>query len=51
LHSPPNAFHVLCPSHPYLSHSNYIWRKLQVMKLLSVQLFPWRHFINTKPVK
>jgi hypothetical protein len=37
-----------CPSHtPWLDHSNYTWRRVQVMKLLIMQLSPTsRHFIS-----
>jgi hypothetical protein len=31
-----------CPSHPpWLDHSNYTWRRVQVMKLKSVCLAAW----------
>jgi hypothetical protein len=31
----PNACYMLCPSHPpWLDHSNYTWRRTQVIKLL-----------------
>jgi hypothetical protein len=34
-----------CPSHPpWLDHSNYIWRTIQVMKLLVMQFYYfWTH--------
>jgi hypothetical protein len=37
-----------CPSHPpLLDDSNYIWRRVQVMKLLIMQFSPTsRHFIS-----
>jgi hypothetical protein len=36
--SSPHACHMPCPSHcPWLDHSNYIWRRVQVMKLLIMQ--------------
>jgi hypothetical protein len=36
-----------CPSHPLLlDHSNYIWRRVQLMKLLITQFSPnFHHFI------
>jgi hypothetical protein len=35
-----------CPSHsPWLNHSNYTWRQIQVMKLLIMQLFPTYNYI------
>jgi hypothetical protein len=34
----PHACHMPCPSHPLLiDHSNYIWRRVQVMALLLMQ--------------
>jgi hypothetical protein len=31
---------MLCPSHPpWLDHSNYIWRRVQIMKLPTMQFF------------
>jgi hypothetical protein len=34
-----HACYMLCPSHlPWLEHSNYTWRRLQVMKLIIMQL-------------
>jgi hypothetical protein len=30
----PHAWYMPCPSHPsWLDHSNYIWQRVQVMKL------------------
>jgi hypothetical protein len=46
------SFHHACympyPSYPpWLHHSNYTWRRAQVMKLLVMQFFPTsRHFIS-----
>jgi hypothetical protein len=39
-----------CPSHPpWLDHYNYTWRRVQVMKLLIMQLFPnVCHFISLR---
>jgi hypothetical protein len=39
-----------CPSHPpWLDHSNYVWRGVQVMKLLNMQFSPIsRHFISLR---
>jgi hypothetical protein len=39
-----------CPSRPpWLDHSNYTWRRVQVMKLLSMQFSPTsRHFISLR---
>jgi hypothetical protein len=37
---PPSCY-IPCPSHPpWLDHSNYVWRGVQVTKLLIVQFFP-----------
>jgi hypothetical protein len=39
-----------CPSHPpWFGHSNYIWRRAQVMKLLAMR-FLWSlyHFISLR---
>jgi hypothetical protein len=34
----PHSCYMPCPSHPpSLDHSNYIWRRIQVMKLLVMQ--------------
>jgi hypothetical protein len=36
-----------CPSHPpWLHHSNYVWRGVQVMKLLIMQTIPSIHCIG-----
>jgi hypothetical protein len=36
--SSPRSCYMTCPSHPpWLDHSNYIWRRVQVMKLLTMQ--------------
>jgi hypothetical protein len=39
-----------CPSHaPWLDHSNYTWRRVQVMKLLIMQFSPTScHFISLR---
>jgi hypothetical protein len=39
---------VLCPSHPpWLDHSNYVWRRVQIMKLLIMQFsLASCHFIS-----
>jgi hypothetical protein len=39
-----------CPSHsPWLDHSNYIWRRVQITKLLVLQFSaPSRHFIPSR---
>jgi hypothetical protein len=35
-----NVCYIPCPPHPpWLDHSNYTWRRVQVMKLLIVQFF------------
>jgi hypothetical protein len=40
----PHSCYVPCPSHPpWLDHSNYIWRRVQVMKLLITQFSPTSH--------
>jgi hypothetical protein len=37
----PHSCYMPCPSHPpWLDHSNYIWRRVQVMKLLIMQFSP-----------
>jgi hypothetical protein len=43
----PLSCYMPCPSHSlWLDHSNYIWRRIQVMKLLSMQFSPTScHFI------
>jgi hypothetical protein len=43
----PHLCYMPCPSHPsWLDHSNYVWRWVQVMKLLIMQFPPVsRHFI------
>jgi hypothetical protein len=40
--SPPLVpIYMPCPPHPpWLDHSNYTWRRVQVMKLLTVQFSP-----------
>jgi hypothetical protein len=36
--SSPDLFFMPCPSHhPWLAHSNYTWRRAQVIKLLIMQ--------------
>jgi hypothetical protein len=38
---PPHSSYMPCPSHPpWLHHSNYTWRRVQVMKLLIIQFSP-----------
>jgi hypothetical protein len=35
-----HSCYLSCPSHrPWLDHSNYTWRRVQVMKLLIMQFF------------
>jgi hypothetical protein len=37
-YSSPHSCYMPCPSHPpWLEHSNYTWRRVQVMKLLIMQ--------------
>jgi hypothetical protein len=45
-----HACYIFCPSHPpWLDHSNTIWRRVQVMKLLIMQFSPTScHLIPTK---
>jgi hypothetical protein len=45
--SSPNSCYMPCPSHSsLLDNSNYIWRVVQVMKLLLMQFSPTSyHFI------
>jgi hypothetical protein len=39
--SSPHSFYMPCPSHPpWLDHSNYVWRGVQVMKFLIMQFSP-----------
>jgi hypothetical protein len=34
----PHSCYMLCPSHrPWRDHSNYTWRRVQVMKVLIIQ--------------
>jgi hypothetical protein len=44
----PHSCYMPCPSHPpWLDHSNYIWRRVQVMKLLIMQFSSTScHFIQ-----
>jgi hypothetical protein len=44
----PHSRYMPCPSHlPWLDHSNYSYRKVQVMKLRIIQFPPTsRHFIS-----
>jgi hypothetical protein len=44
----PHSCYMPCPSHPpWLYHSNYTWRKVQVMKFLITQFSPTSyHFIS-----
>jgi hypothetical protein len=44
----PHSCYIHCPSHPpWLDHSNYTWRRVQVMKLLIMQCSPTScHFIS-----
>jgi hypothetical protein len=46
----PHSSYVPCQSHPpWLGHSNYIGRRVQVMKLLIIQFSPVsRHFISLR---
>jgi hypothetical protein len=37
----PHSYYMPCPSHPpWLDHSNYVWRGVQVMKLLIMKFSP-----------
>jgi hypothetical protein len=41
----PHACYMPCPSHPnWLDHSNYIWQRVQVMKLLITQFSPTSYY-------
>jgi hypothetical protein len=44
------SWYMPCPSHPpWLDHSNYTWWRVQVMKLLIMQLSPTScHFISLR---
>jgi hypothetical protein len=48
--SSPHSCYMPCPSHPsWLDHSNYTWRSVQVMRLLTMQYFPTScHFISLR---
>jgi hypothetical protein len=48
--SSPHTCYMSCPSHPpWLHNSNYIWRRVQVTKLLIMQFSPIsRHFISLR---
>jgi hypothetical protein len=36
----PHSCYMPCPSHPlWFDHSNYTWRRVQVMKFLIIQFF------------
>jgi hypothetical protein len=42
--SSPHSCYMPCPSHPsLLDHSNYVWRAVQVIKLLVMQFPPISH--------
>jgi hypothetical protein len=39
-------FNMPCPSHPpWNDHSNYIWQRAQVMKLVIMQFSPVPHYL------
>jgi hypothetical protein len=48
------AYYIPCPSHPsWLDHSNFIWRRVRVMKLLTMQfysvflfVYQWRYLFS-----
>jgi hypothetical protein len=41
MHSFSHSYYMPCPSHPsWLGHSNYVWRRVQVTKLLIMQFRP-----------
>jgi hypothetical protein len=43
----PHSCYIPCPSHaPWLDRSNYTWRKVQVMKLLIMNIWILPHFQN-----
>jgi hypothetical protein len=46
----PHSCYMPWPSHPpWLDHSNYIWRRVQVKKLLIMQFSPTTcHFISLR---
>jgi hypothetical protein len=47
--SPPFVLHVLPSHHPRLHHSNYTWRRVQIMKLFIMQFSPFScHFISLR---
>jgi hypothetical protein len=48
--SSPHSCYMLFQSHPpWLDHSNYTWRRVQVMKLLVMQFSPTsRHFVSLR---
>jgi hypothetical protein len=39
----PHSCYMSCPSPPWLEHSNYIWRGVQVMKFLNLQFSSVSH--------
>jgi hypothetical protein len=46
----PNSCYMPCPSHPpWLDHSNYTWRRVQITKLLVMQFSSLsRHFVSLR---
>jgi hypothetical protein len=45
----PHSCYTHCPSHPpWLYHSNYTWRRVQVMKLLIMQFSPTESYVKEK---
>jgi hypothetical protein len=47
----PNSCYMPCPSHPpWLDHSNYVWREVQVMKLPTMQFFFTVDLLNSNQV-
>jgi hypothetical protein len=48
--SSPHACYIPCPSHPpWLVHSNWIWRRVYVMKLHIIQFSPISYLLTLHP--
>jgi hypothetical protein len=47
-----HSCYIPCPSHPpWLDHSNYVWRGVQVMKLFIMQFSPVSMLYNANKKK
>jgi hypothetical protein len=48
----PHSCYMPCPSHPpWLDHSNYTWRRVQVMKLLILGTECWGEYLDPREMK